>query len=232
MTAVRLSVALVALLWSASVPDARAQGTGRFLRPHALEVDLGGAWLGGVSFGTADAVLTRNQTPQAPYTLFSTSSRLEPALAAEGRVGFHLTSTFAIEGAFLFSRPSVETIVTGDVEGLPSVTASETLTQFLVDVSGVLHVRRLRFGRAIPFVLGGAGYLRELHEGEVLVESGHTYHLGGGAKIPLIRRRGFIRSLGVRLDGRVYFRSGGADLDEDAPARAFGAGGASAILEF
>jgi hypothetical protein len=115
---------------------------------------------------------------------------------------------------------------------VPSVTASETISLFLVDVSGVLHVPRARLGRAIPFVLGGAGYLREVHEGNVLVETGHTYHVGGGAKIPLSVRRGFVRSLGLRLDGRVYFRSGGADFDDGEPARAFGAAGASLMVEF
>ena len=185
------------------------------------------------TFGTMPASLTRNQTPPAPYTLFDDG---EPARArrsaAEGRVGFHVTRTFAIEGAFVFSRPSLETAVSGDAEDVPAITATEQLSQFLVDVSAVLHLTGARLGRAVPFVLGGAGYLRELHEGDVLAETGHTWHVGGGLKMPLVVRRGFVRALGLRLDARVYFRQGGADLDEHEPTRAAAAGGASLFLEF
>jgi len=222
-------VVVAAACLSAGASDATAQSS-PFLRAHRLEVNVGGLWLGGVDFGAANATLTRNQTPQAPYVLFKTESTLAAAAAAEARVGYHLTRLVAVEGAFVYSRPRLETAVSADVEGAPPVTATETLSQFLVDVSGVVHLP-LHLGHAVPYVLGGAGYLRELHQADVLAETGHTWHVGGGVKIPLLVRRGFVRSLGLRLDGRAYFRSGGADLDRERPVRGTAAGGASLLIE-
>jgi hypothetical protein len=224
------AVAAVAACLCAGASDATAQ-PGPFLRAHRLEVNVGGLWLGGVDFGTADATLTRNQTPEAPYVLFTTASTLAAAPAAEARVGYHLTRMVAVEGAFVYARPRLETAVSADAEGAPGITATETLSQFLVDVSAVVHLP-IHMGRAVPFVLGGAGYLRELHEANALAETGHTFHAGGGVKIPLLVRRGFVRSLGLRLDGRAYFRSGGADLDQGRPIRSTAAGGASLLVEF
>jgi hypothetical protein len=230
----RIAAAVLLAFASSGVfaAESRAQGEPPFLRSRAIEVDLGATWSSGVDFGTADATLTRNQSAQAAYTLFSTASTLGHAPGVEGRLGWHVTPTIAVEGAFLFSRPALETSISRDAEGAPSLTASETISQFLVDVSGVLHLRALRVKRAVPFVLGGAGYLRELHQGAALVETGHTYHVGGGAKMPLVTRRGFVRTLGLRLDGRLYFRSGGADLDDSRPTRTMALAGASLIVEF
>jgi hypothetical protein len=225
------TVALALTLCAGLATEARAQAGQAFLRPHAIELNLGGAWLAGVDFGSTGATLTRNQTVGATYTLFSTASTLGAALGAEGRVGYHLTRSISVEGAFLFARPSLETAISGDAEGAPGITARETISRFLVDVSGVLHLRSLRIGRAVPFVLGGAGYLRELHEGQLLAETGHTYHLGAGAKWPLVTRRGVIRALGIRLDGRLYFRTGGADLDAGTPTRTMATAGATLIVE-
>jgi hypothetical protein len=224
-----LAVASLAVTWAG---EARAQVREEFPRARALDVNVGGIWLGPVGFGQADATLTRNQEPTAGYTLFSTSSRLGPALGAEARIGYHVTRTVAIEAAVLFARPALDTEVSGDAEGAPNVTARETLTQVLIDVSGVVHLAALRFRRAVPFVLGGAGYLRELHDGGALAETGHTYHLGGGLTMPFVLRRGVVRSLALRLDGRLYLRSQGADLDEEAPTRITGGAGASLVVGF
>lgn len=211
---------------------AEAQGSPEFPRRHSLEIAVGGAFLGGVDFGSIDATLNANQTPRAPYTLFETSSALSHAAAFEGRVAYHFTRVFSLEGVFGYARPSIETTISGDVEGVPTTIARERLSQFVVDVSGVVHLRHVKTGRAVPFVFGGAGYLRELHEADLVGESGHTYHLGGGLKLPLLMRRGFVRSLGLRVDARALFRSGGADLDRSRPTRATGAAGASLIVGF
>jgi hypothetical protein len=218
-----------------AAPQARAQASARggtFLRAHAVELDVGAAWLGGVDFGTLDATLTANQSAHAPYTLFKTASSLGATGGVEGRLGFLLTQVVGVEGAFGYARPTLETSVTADVEGAPGTTARERLSQFSVTVSGVAHLWPLLVKGAVPFVLAGAGYLRELHEGNVLPESGHTLHVGGGLKLPLVVRRGFVRALGVRLEGRAVFRSGGADLDASKPTRVAGAAGASVIVQF
>jgi opacity protein-like surface antigen len=209
-----------------------AEAQARGPRQPSLEIDAGIVWAGGVDFGSIDATLQANQTPRAPYTLFKTSSTLSTTAGFEGRLSYHFTRTFSVEGAFAYSRPTLETEVSGDAEGVPATTARERLSRFLVDVSGVVHIRGVRLGRAVPFVLGGAGYLRELHEGDVLAETGHSYHAGGGLKIPFVVRRGFIRTIGLRGDARARFRSGGADLDRSKPIRTIGEAAASLMLQF
>jgi len=225
-------LACVAIAIAAGAPRASAQGQAPFLRTHGVELDAGALWLGSVDFGTSDATLTANQSARAPYTLFKTSSSLRPAAGVEGRLGFHLTRVLGVEAAFGYAQPSLETTVTADVEGARDTTAREQLSQFAVDVSGVAHLWTLQFKRAVPFVLAGAGYLREVHAGNLLEESGHTYHVGGGVKLPLVVRRGFVRALGLRLDARAVFRSGGADLEASRPTRLSGAGGAGLLIEF
>jgi hypothetical protein len=139
-----------------------------------------------------------------------------------------------VEGAFMYARSRVETRIRGDVEGAPSITASEDLSQYLIEGSAVAHLPSLAFGGGgVPFVMAGAGYVRHLHERRALVDTGTSYHAGGGIKYLFSRRpRGLIRGLGLRADARVYFRQGGFDFDEEEPVRIFAAAGAGLILAF
>jgi hypothetical protein len=67
----------------------------------------------------------------------------------------------------------------------------------------------------MPFATAGAGYLRQLHEGATLVQTGRTYHVGGGATIALLSRdRGqWLKQMGVRVDVGAEVRNGGVALD-------------------
>lgn len=188
-------------------------------RPHTFEITTGVTWFGSVTMGSGSADLTKNQTPPTPYPLFTTSSSLASTTGFDGRLAFFLTHALAVEGTFTYARPRLETEVSGDVEGAPAVTASETLRQYTVEASVVLHLTRWRLGsHTLPFVYGGGGYLRQAHEREVLIASGHTFHVGGGVKYFVVRRsRGLLKNVGVRVDGRVSFRSGGVDLDASKP---------------
>ena len=138
---------------------------------------------------------------------FSTTSSLSNCGVARSRCAF----------------TSLRTRVTSDAEGAAALTVEERLDQYFFDASVVLLLDALRFGGAtVPFVSGGAGYLRQLHEGRTLVESGQVYHGGGGIRHWLrMRDRGFVRGLGLRVDGRLYVLAGGARI-EDRP-RAHGA---------
>ena len=49
----------------------------------------------------------------------------------------------------------------------PTSTIEENLSQYLFDGSALWHFGS---GRAVPFVFGGAGYMRELHDADALVE--------------------------------------------------------------
>ena len=69
----------------------------------------------------------------------------------------------------------------------------------------------LRMGpRLVPFAAAGGGYLRQLHEGQTLVEQGQVYHAGGGLKYWLLTRKvGAVRSAGLRTDARIVFPAWG-----------------------
>lgn len=224
---------LTAALVIASAAAAAAQTDRDPFRPRSFEISAGGMLMGGNALGSATATLTRNQSPASAFPLFETDTELAGAAGFEGRVGFHVTRGLAAEGAFLFSRPTLETRITSDAESAPATTATSALEQYLAEGSVVYHLHRWTLAGGVPFVLGGAGYLRQLHEDRAVVETGQAYHAGGGLKFVFGRRaRGWIRAFGVRVDGRVYVLRGGADLSDGDDARTTGAGSASVVVLF
>ncbi len=59
-----------------------------------------------------------------------------------------------------------------------------------------MELTRWRFGaRGAPFLSGGAGYLRALHEDRILVDTGALWFAGGGVDL--------FGSTGLRLDARA-----------------------------
>ena len=131
----------------------------------------------------------------------------------QARIGFIVTPALVIEGGLRFTKPVYEVRVSGDAEGAPDTTIEEKLSQYVFDGSVVWHVTRAAFAgqRAVPFLYGGAGYLRELHEQDALVEEGLEYHAGGGIKWWFGHgRRGF----GMRGDVGISIRDGGFDFKD------------------
>ncbi|MDP2388805.1 MAG: hypothetical protein Q8N52_00650, partial [Acidobacteriota bacterium] len=70
--------------------------------------------------------------------------------------------------------------------------------------------------RVRPLVVGGAGYLRQLHEERTLVETGQVYYAGVGARYWIRGGSGTARSLGLRGDLRANLRRGGIDFEDKA----------------
>lgn len=197
-----------------------------------VEVEVGGGILGGASLGSADANLRANATTKQPYRLFSTGTRIASERSVHARVGFALNRRFAVEAGGVFSRPAIRTSVSGDVEGAPALTVDERVDQYLVEASLLVRLDEIRLGsRTVPFLAGGAGYLRQLHEGLTVIEQGHFYHLGGGLKHWLLARdRGFVRAAGLRADARVYVLMSGMSFD--GRPRPHGAASGSFFLAF
>ena len=192
---------------------AEAQWTGR-TAPHAgsLEVSGGAQWSKGLDLGASAAGETRNiNTGSGPFTLFSTSSRLASAPGALGRLGVYLTRDLAIEAGVQYARPQIRTRVSDDAEQADPVTATERIARYVFDGSVVWHLSQLAFAgkKGVPFVLGGGGYLRELHEGNALVETGREYHAGAGLNYWFGESS---RRLGLRADVQVSMRKGGVDF--------------------
>jgi hypothetical protein len=191
---------------------------------HRPEAAFSAGWLAGTTLGAADANL-RTRTGN-DYLLFSTDSRFGGAPMLEARASYALTRRYTVEGRAGFSRPELRTTISGDVEGAPDIDVAERIHQYTFEGALVVMLHGLRFATLVPFASGGAGYLRQLHEGQTLVEEGVLYHLGGGVKRALFaRRQGLVKAAGFRADVRWYVLTGGIDLDDSARHHLAGIGG-------
>jgi hypothetical protein len=191
--------------------------------PHtgSWEISAGAMWLAGFDLEDRTAELTRNSaTDTSPFEQFTTTSRLASATGVQGRIGYYLTRTVVIEAGARYAKPTLAVSITGDAEQAADVTAEEKVSHYVFDGSVVMHVRQLSFaaGRAVPFFALGAGYVRELHEGDELVESGTEYHAGAGLKVLSAPGR---RRSGLRVDVGVSSREGGLDLPDRRSTQAF-----------
>jgi hypothetical protein len=225
----RITLALLVVA-SASVPVGAQTASER--PAHRFEVSLGAAWLAGADLGSRDADLRGNAIPTNDFTLFSADTRVEATPGFDGRAAFWLTRSLAAEAGFVVTRPPVRTRVAGDIEDADDLTLEEDLDQYFIEASAVFLLDRFAIGdRAVPFVSGGAGYLRQLHEGRTVIETGQVYHVGGGIRYWLgLGDTGLIRAWGLRADARAYFLANGFSLEDGA--RPHGAITASLFVTF
>lgn len=181
-----------------------------------FEVEIGGGFLGGADLGSGDANLRASrQTPQ-PFRLFTADSQFARARMFRVRTSFALTRRFAIEAGLTVGHPEIRTSITADAENAAPTTSTERIDQYIVDGSIVMMLHRFGIGgRAVPFVSAGAGYLRQLHEGQTVIEQGQVYHAAGGIKCWLFAREGGpIRATGLRGDVGMTLLRGGISFDE------------------
>lgn len=202
---VRRTILVAALPLCVGVANADAQVT----------LSGGPAWLGGHPIGTSTAQLRTNApgaTPP-PFTLFSVDSRVATSVAGEVRVGVAVSTRLTVEGGAVFGRLQVPLSISGDPEAGSRHLDGESLHHYVFDAALAFDLRRPRLNRLRTFILGGAGYLRQLHQDRTLVESGQLYYAGGGAKYWLRHGPDSPRSLGVRGDLRLNLRRHGIDFD-------------------
>ena len=206
--AVRLGVFLAAL-GLASTASGQVYIGRDTPRKGSVEISGGGLFETGQDLDNLTATLTRNpSTGSGPFELFSAEASLRPALGLRARVGYYLSRTFSIEGGVQVSRPSLEVRLSGDSESAPDEVAKETINSYLFTGSALFHFRP---GKKLkPFVMAGAGHVRDLHAGNELVETGLEYHGGGGVKSWVGNRR---RKLGMRADIVVSIRDGGVGTE-------------------
>jgi hypothetical protein len=190
----------------------------------------GGIWVGKTSLGAVDANATTSDG--GTFRLFATSSELQSMPALEGRAGVRLGPIVSAEGVVSYGPSEVRTDVRFDVEGAPDVTATEPVRQFALEAIVVTEIAGWRVGsRTTPFVSGGVGYIRQVHEEGTLVEEGTIYRAGGGVNYVLRAPRSAgvqpttgRGTIGIRADIRAVVRTGGLALTPDASvAPAFGA---------
>ena len=187
------------------------------------EVGGGIRFVGPEHLGRVDA----NETNPGggPFRLFTADSTLHALIGVEARFGVRVLPALRLEATGSYGASDLNVKLNADVEGAADVTVSERITQFTLEGTAVMELTRWRFGaRGMPFLSGGAGYVRALHEDRVLVDEGALWHVGGGVNL-LLRSNS---PLGVRFDARALFQRGVVnDGVHASPAL-----GASAFLRF
>ena len=186
------------------------------LPDNRVTINAGVTWLGGYDVGTATAQLRGNGTGATtpPFTLFTADSHFSTATAPELRVGVSLTPRLTIEGGASLSHPRIGVSITGDPEAPSQELPGEELQQYIFD-GGLSWQLPVHMGRRLaPFVIAGAGYLRQLHEDRTFAETGRIYYAGGGARYWLRGGHDNSRPIGLRSEFRITMRNNGIDFED------------------
>jgi hypothetical protein len=182
-------------------------------RAGSWEIAGGFIWTGGIDGPDRAAELTRNGETAGGFDLFKSSSRISGAPGGGAALGFYLSRALALEAGVRYSRPRLTIGLSGDFENADPVSADEILTRYVFTGSVVLHLRQMSIGRrAVPYVSVGAGHIRDLHQGNELIETGTEYHAVGGLKYWFGAAR---RRFGVRGDAGVSISDGGFDFKDE-----------------
>jgi hypothetical protein len=209
-------------------PEAKEAG-----RPRSFQISFGADWLMPETVGTTAATMTTNATGGGTTTFFTNKVTRTAAPAFRGRVGYTLTRMVTIEGGFLVSQGTVEDAVSGDAEQAPAVTiGGNSITQYFVDVSVLVRYHTFASGAGVAFLEAGGGYLRQMHEGNVAVDTGQIYHFGNGVIYMFTHRRGSRPTgVGLRADAQLYVRHKGFSVGGSTQG-VFVAVGAGLVVAF
>jgi hypothetical protein len=184
-----------------------------------LEVSVGAGFLTGAALGEQPA--NERAATGTPYRLFDTDTDLSSSIFFGLRLGFALTPRLSVEGAASLGQPELRTSISGDAEGAEPLTAVEQIDQYTFEGGIAYRFGGLRSG-LVPFVSAGAGYQRQRHEGDTLIEGGGLVYAGAGVTHWLsVRRQGTLKATGVRGDARLYFLSGGITPEDTRTQAAF-----------
>jgi hypothetical protein len=184
-----------------------------------LDVTISGARWDGYGLDHGRVAITGPQTPTgSPVTLFETDAAIQPGPGAELRLGWRVFRGVYAEATGGLGVNAIEARVSGDIEQAPAITVSSTLAQITIEGGALVEVATLRVlaGNLVPFVDGGGGYLRQVHEERVLVETGRTMYVGAGVKwrSPAMKPRGWVQRFVLRADARFVSRTAGVDVDD------------------
>ena len=183
--------------------------------PHAGSWEIGGGviWTGGFTGPTSSAELTRNGETSGGFDLFTAAGEMKGGAGVNARLGVFVSRKVAIEGGFRFSQPTVNYRLSGDAEEAAETTATETLSRYVFTGSLLVHLRRMGPGVSmVPFIAGGAGYVRDLHDGNELMETGTEFH--GVAGLKYWFNATAQRRFGIRGEAGVSMTDGGFDFSD------------------
>lgn len=205
---------LTLALTAGVVTSSAAQTAGTAWRPWRPLIAIGAGWTAADDLGrvtaTQQAAAIGTTTP-APYPMFTVESTLGGAPRAELALGLPVTATLLFEVTGTMARPTLTSAISGDVEGAPDSEATESVDEYTVGARLVYDLARLTVGgRITPFVSAGGAYLRQLHDDQVLVESGQVWSGSVGARLWLRHARSGQRgAIGATVEGGWSLRSGG-----------------------
>jgi hypothetical protein len=204
-----LGVVLVTLI---AVTPVRAQ------EPRLEITASGGRW-DGYALGTVGPSITGPQAPAgSPVLVLNSDVSVTPGSAAELRIGWRIWRALYAEATGGLGRSTIEASIRDDIEHAPALTVSAGLTQITVEGGAVIEIARLPLpaGRLVVFAAGGGGYLRQVHDDRLLIETGTTAYGGGGVKWRTAAQRptGLVQRLVLRGDVRLVTRTGGIDTSE------------------
>ena len=212
MTIMRRCV-LIGLLASAWAASPSAQSPPAFASKQVV-VSAGLIAARGYAIGDQTADLRRSAA-NAPFTLFRAESGIEGAPGFDARLAFAVSRAFSVEVAGTFSRPQLGVHISQDAESAPTTDATEDIGQFTLEISGLWHLPGRAIGaRARPYLIGGGGYLRQLHEDRYLVETGSVAFGGGGVHYWFRAPRRGQRALGVRGEASLVLRNRGIEFED------------------
>lgn len=172
-------------------------------------LDIGAIYVGGGSLGTSDA--TYLSSTGTPVTLFSTAQSIKGGPGVVGHLNISIAQGVALELSGSWSRPVLQSKITGDTEGAESTTATQTISQFLA--GGGLVKSFAAHGRVTPFVRAAASWMRQLSGDQSFYKDGVSVDLGAGVRYSRAQVKGHFKPYGLRADVWMNLRSGGIELD-------------------
>jgi hypothetical protein len=198
-----LALAAIGGAASAQAQTAAAAG-GRFDAGLAIRAT------GSISLSSVDAV--ERTAGGLTRTVFSSETSIDSSAAAAGWFSVRLTRGIDAEVAVTAGSFGLVTTISHDIEGAPDTAAREDVRQFTFEGGVAVHPPRWTHRQWAPFFDSGVGYVRQLHEGRVLVETGSLLYVGGGTRYMVKSRPGAV-NFGLRGDVRATFFKDGVAFD-------------------
>jgi hypothetical protein len=221
---------VVCLAGCAAASTAHAQTYIRGGGPRGGSIELtGGASISpGFDLDSAQAELTRGAQSDG-LDLFATDGEVSGFPGFYARLGVYLSRAISVEGGLRYAKPEIRYRLSDDFESAADDTASESASHYVFDGSVLFHFTGASFGggRGMPFVSAGGGYIRELHEGNELVETGNEFHATAGIKYWFGSGR---RRFGLRGEFGVSSRQKGFEDSEERRMLPIALGGISYLF--
>ena len=227
----RIAWVAVALALAPALASAQARPPRQAPRPvrttAVVDLSVFGGMFTATALGSADANLRANATTPQAYRLFSTTTEREAAPLLDVRFDWWATRRVAVGGRALASRPQLTTTISNDVELVPDLAVSERLNEVILDGGVLVRLDSLRRPhRTWPYVTGGVGILRQMHEGATDGDNHRVVRLGGGVRHALVSgRRGAVKSVGLSAEAQVMLVSGELLATESRTSRTAVTGG-------